>query len=162
MGDTVASERMIAAYYPPIAHGSAQTVIECGGELASLVLWGRREGGAPWEFQTVMTDWSACDLYADGHAGQGPRRLESDWVSSWAAAVQLLGSSWELLVPGTVHAEFRSATLTEVTRRLSGERRDDTKEIMMRWAAACRPEPLRVVRRQEWAHAATRRARLTA
>ena len=153
---------MIAAYYPPIAQGSRETVIECGGELASVVLWGRRGGAVPWEFQTVMTDWSACARYDDGQAGQGPRRLESDWVSSWTAAVQLLGSRWELLVPGTVHAEFRGATLAEVTRRLSECKPDRAKDIMGRWAAACRPEPLRVVRRQEWARATTRRARLTA
>lgn len=153
---------MIAAYYAPIAQGSRQTVIECGGELASLVLWGRRGGAVPWEFQTVVTDWSACALYDDGHAGHGPRRLESDWVSSWTAAVRLLGTRWELLVPGTVHAEFRTATLAEVTRRLADSKQEGAKGIMARWAAACRPEPLRVVRRQEWAHATTRRARLTA
>jgi hypothetical protein len=129
---------MIAAYFPPILQESRQTIIECGGKLGSLVLWGRFGAHAAWEFQAVVTDWSVCALNDDEDGGAGPRRCESEWVFSWAAAVQLLDERrWEFLVPGTVHPEFRDETLAEVQRRLCDPSDERARWVRARWTAAC-------------------------
>jgi hypothetical protein len=129
---------MISAYFPPLARETRHTVIECGGELGSLVLWGRTSAeGERWEFQTVATDWSGL-LEDDGSARVGPLRRESAWVSSWAQALELLDAQrWELFVPGTIHAEFHEATLAEVTRRLLARNDERGWGLIKRWLRAC-------------------------
>jgi hypothetical protein len=128
---------MISSYFPPIARETRHTVIECGGELGSLVLWGRTGADGTWAFQTVATDWSVCTLEDDGSARGGPMRQESAWVSSWAQALELLDErQWELLVPGTIHPEFQEATLAEVTRRLLGRNDERGWCLIKRWLTA--------------------------
>lgn len=129
---------MISAYFPPIARETRHTVVECGGELGSLVLWGRTSAQGTWEFQTVATDWAACTLEDDGSARGGPTRRESAWVSSWAQALELLDEQrWDSLVPGTIHPEFHEATLTQVTQRLLARNDERGWCLIKRWLTAC-------------------------
>ncbi len=130
--------RMISAYFAPIPREARQPIIECGAELGSLVLWGRTTTHSHWEFQTVTTDWLTCMLDDGEPTGSGPRRIESPWVTSWAEAVALLDERrWELLVPGTVHPQFRKDALAAVRRRNLECNDERALRMMERWIAAC-------------------------
>lgn len=140
----LASNAMIASYFPAASQIARHALLECGGELGSFVLWGQRRAES-WQFQTVATDWAPC-LRALPAGGAAPLRTESPWVCSWSAALDLLDQRpWENLIPGTVHASFAEPVLAAVLQRLAGRQDERARRQRERWTFACRPRRLEVV-----------------
>jgi hypothetical protein len=107
-----------------------EVVLEVGAEGGSISLYGFRTDRG-WRFARKVIDQTA-ELIDESSV-----EARSDVVCSWEAALALLDRyPWPVLVPISVHTDFRDQIWSAVQGRLRNEEGSEIK--LRRWRELCR------------------------
>jgi hypothetical protein len=99
------------------------TILEIRAEGGSLTIVGIKADNA-WRFRLVRNECAHFDLLNEEDRAGLVFYEESDWVSSWDQALELLNEwpLWHRLHPEHVHPEFRARVWQAVQSRSSRQR----------------------------------------